>query len=485
MPTPEAQRLRSRAARSITIFVLVALAALVFVPGAVQFRVQTLRDEIDAAEPARALVLQLQYNLVREMASLSEVFLAGEPEYAERYREAREAEDRIFRQLRPLVASLGPTVQRQFAEAERRTHNWHTQIAEPALLAGLAGSDTISRRRAPNLFEDALRATAQLDVAILRLAAETRDDIQSAERLGFALVVVLGVLGLLASLAVARLYSGARRVAQIAEQRRQEAEAALREGARATESRTRLIRGVTHDVKNPLGAAKGFAELLTMGVRGPVAPGQEEYLTRIKRSLDHALAIIDDLLEVARSDSGALVVHPATTAIGPLIHDAADSYRAEAVAAGHEMKCDIDVGTLQVETDALRVHQVLSNLLSNAIKYTPAPGTIVVRAAVVDSRLAPGDGPWVVIEVSDTGPGIPSDLHEAIFDEFTRVDPGSRIKGHGLGLTIARRIARLLGGELTVTNGPHGGATFTFWLPASQSTDEGEPLVRAARDEAE
>ena len=121
-------------------------------------------------------------------------------------------------------------------------------------------------------------------------------------------------------------------------------------------------------------------------------------------------------------------------------------------------------GPVRVHTDPGRVRQVLGNLLSNAIKYTPAPGRITVRAERVDADAArPGD--WAVVRVTDTGPGIPPGQRESIFDEFSRLHDGSGIQGHGLGLAISRRVARLLGGDLDVTGAEGEGATFTLWLP--------------------
>src|SRR5690606_32275906 len=102
------------------------------------------------------------------------------------------------------------------------------------------------------------------------------------------------------------------------------------------------------------------------------------------------------------------------------------------------------------------------NLLSNAIKYTPAPGRISVHA---QREVREGGGSWVTIRVDDTGAGIPPEHRDAIFDEFTRLEEQGSPGGHGLGLAIARRIARLLDGDLTVGDAPGGGASFALWLP--------------------
>ncbi|MGE5523797.1 MAG: ATP-binding protein [Rhodospirillaceae bacterium] len=112
----------------------------------------------------------------------------------------------------------------------------------------------------------------------------------------------------------------------------------------------------------------------------------------------------------------------------------------------------------------MRARQVLANLLSNALKYTPA-GRVTVDAALQRSgALRPGS--WITVRVIDTGPGIPQNQHEHIFHEFTRLDPEAQ-HGAGIGLAISRRIARLLGGDLTVESEFGHGSTFTFWLPTA------------------
>ena len=117
------------------------------------------------------------------------------------------------------------------------------------------------------------------------------------------------------------------------------------------------------------------------------------------------------------------------------------------------------------------MRQVLSNLLSNAVKYTPAGGRIGVRVRPLAGNPAhPGE--WLAIDVSDTGPGIPAERGQRIFEEFTRLEPG-RTPGAGLGLAISRRVARAIGGDLTCMSQPGDGSTFTLWLPQERGT-EGE-----------
>jgi signal transduction histidine kinase len=261
-----------------------------------------------------------------------------------------------------------------------------------------------------------------------------------------------------------------RQLATVATMRGEQAERALADTARATEARSHLLRGVSHDVKNPLGAARGYAELLQQGIKGELTPDQAKFVDGIRRSIDSALAILADLLDLARADSGGLHVERVPVELGRIARDAAEDHRAVARAAGHVLECPAPAQPVAIHTDPARVRQVLGNLLSNAVKYTPAPGRITVLVEQADGA-ASRPGAWAVLRVSDTGPGIPPEQREAIFDEFTRLHDGTQIKGHGLGLAISRRVARLLGGDLDVSGVPGEGATFTLWLPLREEPE--------------
>ncbi len=182
------------------------------------------------------------------------------------------------------------------------------------------------------------------------------------------------------------------------------------------------------------------------------------------------LGLIDDLLELWRAETGELAPLPARTDLDAVVRDVAEAYRALAESEGHRIQVESLADLPPVETDARRVRQVLGNLVSNAIKYTPAGGCITVRVRARPGVVRSRHGRWVAIEVSDTGPGIPPDKAEAIFQEFTRLRP--TVPGVGLGLAISRRIARMLGGDLTVEIGAEQGSTFVFSFPlVTRETD--------------
>ena len=277
--------------------------------------------------------------------------------------------------------------------------------------------------------------------------------------------VVSGALALVAAAVVGALVLRLRRLADETERRRRQATDALEEAARAAEARQRLLRGITHDVKNPLGAARGYAELLSLGVKGPLNDEQVQLVNGVDRSIHSALAIISDLLDLARADSGGIQVQRVQVDLREIARNAVADHQAAAEAAGHRISARIpDAAPVATYTDPARVRQVLDNLISNAIKYTPAPGQITVG---VNGKA--GDTPFgrraVSISVSDNGPGIPGEHREHVFNEFTRLDDSTDLKGHGLGLAIARRMARLLGGDLGLAETAAPGATFVLWLP--------------------
>jgi signal transduction histidine kinase len=238
-------------------------------------------------------------------------------------------------------------------------------------------------------------------------------------------------------------------------------------------SRSRLMRGFSHDVKNPIGAADGYAELLNEGVFGALTPGQRESIVRMRRCLRGALALIDDLHELARAETGHLDISAEPVDLADLVRHLGEEYQATAEAGRLQLTVNVPTEIPLVRTSRTRVRQIASNLLSNAIKYTDhgSVTVTVVRRTSADS--AGGDG-WVSIEVSDTGPGIPPDKLEYIFQEFGRV-AGNDAPGAGLGLAISRLLAQALGGRITVTSEVGRGSTFTLWLPAVHDTGAAPP----------
>ncbi len=233
---------------------------------------------------------------------------------------------------------------------------------------------------------------------------------------------------------------------------------------RVMKSRERLMRGFSHDVKNPLGAADGYADLLSAGIYGQLEPRQTESLQRIRRSIRRALDLIDDLHELARAETGSISIRKELIDVGELVKASGDEYRGAAHSAGLPLTVDVADGVPLVETDSARVRQIVGNLLSNAIKYTKT-GAVTVRVRKYPAVVVRKGRLAVDIEVTDTGLGIPPDKHEQIFEEFSRLDTSDR-PGAGLGLAISKRVAEALGGQIMVSSEVGCGSTFTLRIPA-------------------
>ena len=253
---------------------------------------------------------------------------------------------------------------------------------------------------------------------------------------------------------------------------RAEAEARRQDAERRLASRSKLMRGFSHDVRNLLSAALGYVELVIAGVRGSLTEGQHFFLSRALRSLDTAVDVFDDFLMLTRAEAGGLMIRLAPMDVGVVLRECAESYRAQAQAAGLELRLELPEALPPIETDAVRVRQVVGNLLSNAVKYTTR-GAVGIRAFRGERADGPGPGPWVVVEVWDTGPGIPDEARERIFEEFMRLESGGT--GFGLGLAVSRMLARALGGEITVQSRVGAGSTFTLWLPAGGGRGGADP----------
>lgn len=462
-----------------SVFVVLALAALVVAPLLVQKRVDRVRARVEEqADPARALVSRLQFDLSREALLLFLASATGASQTLELYAGARSDEDSGFDELKTHAEALGGDVLQEYSRFRTLAEQWHRQMPVDLQVQDSAAIRLmlVEVREAQPLADTVLAAGARLDSVLVSQTLRGREIIRRTETSGLVITLGLGLLALLAAVAVAWLSSRMRHLALEARRRGEEVEEAMGEAARMTEARTRLLRGVSHDVKNPLGAARGYAELLELEVKGPLNADQVRYVRGVRRSIDGALAILGDLLDLARADSGGLSVERVPADLSRVASETGEDHRPAAASAGHTIECSM-TGPVRVYTDPGRVRQVLGNLLSNAIKYTPAPGHITVRAerAEADPQ-RPGD--WAVVRVSDTGPGIPAEKREAVFDEFSRLHDGTGIQGHGLGLAISRRVARLLGGDLEVSGADGEGATFSLWLPLR---DEDDPSASARK----
>jgi signal transduction histidine kinase len=218
-----------------------------------------------------------------------------------------------------------------------------------------------------------------------------------------------------------------------------------REAAEAANAaKSAFLATMSHELRTPLNAVTGYADLLSLGIRGPVTEAQREDLGRIKRSGSHLLGLINDILHFAKLEAGRVELDLSDVPVGAALADmetlVAPQLAAQRLAYRYE-PCD---AALAARADRERMQQVLLNLLTNAVKFTTPGGRVTVSCAA--------SGPWVRIHVRDTGIGIPADKLPVVFDPFVQVDrklsrPG---EGVGLGLAISRDHARAMGGDITV-----------------------------------
>jgi signal transduction histidine kinase len=204
---------------------------------------------------------------------------------------------------------------------------------------------------------------------------------------------------------------------------------------------------------------------------------QAKSVERARRSLQGALALIDELLVLARAESGVMLVVRRSTDVHALVNDVVDEYRSQIDARGLAVEVAL-ARAPHVLTDAAKVRQILGNLVSNAVKYTERGR---IRIAVGEGFSAPSGAycRGVFIEVSDTGLGVPSDQQELLFGEFVRLHP-TAAPGAGIGLAISRRVADAIGGDVRLTLSNASGSTFTLWLPLDEPFT---PRRSAARTE--
>lgn len=239
---------------------------------------------------------------------------------------------------------------------------------------------------------------------------------------------------------------------------RHEAEMARVAAEQANRSKSDFLAVMSHELRTPLNAVGGYAELLEMGVRGPVNPQQREDLRRIQASQRHLLGLINEVLNYAKLETGTVHFDLASVSMREALMGAESLVAPQALSKGLRLttaECALEIAA---EADAEKLQQVLVNLLSNAIKFTPAGGHLTLACIATDTH--------VLVTVHDTGIGIAANQHERIFDPFVQVrsDLTRPHEGTGLGLAISRDLARGMGGELTVTSAEGTGSTFTLAL---------------------
>jgi signal transduction histidine kinase len=230
----------------------------------------------------------------------------------------------------------------------------------------------------------------------------------------------------------------------------------------------------SHELRSPLTSVQGFAELLMLD-RDSLTPRQAETVEIILDNCRHLVRLLNDLLDLARSDAGRLAIRPRPTEVAPLVEDVVRTMRGQTETGGQILAEHVQSGLPPIEVEPDRIRQILVNLLTNAHEYSPEGASIQVWARSL--------GAEVEIGVTDNGPGIPEDQLDRIFDRFTRGDAGltQRVGGTGLGLAISKSLVELHGGSIEADSTPGQGSTFRVRLPvaAAPAVDGGQAPTAA------
>ena len=239
-----------------------------------------------------------------------------------------------------------------------------------------------------------------------------------------------------------------------------------REARSANNAKSEFLTIMSHELRTPLNAIGGYAELLEMGLRGPITDAQRRDLERIKASQQHLLGLISGVLDLSRIESGRVTYASESIALEPFLSGLDALVAPQAAAKSLTLECRPCGSRLAALGDREKLRQVLLNLLSNAIRHTPAHGNITVSAVEEPDR--------IVIAVQDTGPGISEERHEHIFEPFVQLDRSltKTREGLGLWLAISRDLARGMGGDLTVESSAGDGARFILTLPRADYVPE-------------
>ncbi len=233
----------------------------------------------------------------------------------------------------------------------------------------------------------------------------------------------------------------------------------------ANQAKSDFLAVMSHELRTPLNAIVGYADLLDLGIGGTLTDKQREHVERIAASSRHLLHIIEEILNFSHLEATGEQVRRERVDLAQLVRQTTESVRELALEKGLMLEVHTPEGPLDLETDAAKVQQILLNILSNAVKFTER-GKIEVEVGEEQGS--------VLLRVRDTGIGIsPEDL-ESVFDPFWQAEPAitRRFGGTGLGLSVARRFARLLGGDIEVESTPAHGSTFTVRLPMRAGSGE-------------
>jgi len=257
------------------------------------------------------------------------------------------------------------------------------------------------------------------------------------------------------------------------------AESARADAVRASTAKSGFLATISHEIRTPLNAILGYHDLLDLEIDGPLSPGQRRHLSRARASGKHLLGLVTEVLDFSRVDAERAPMERDSFRLGDAVSGALELVMPQSRVARLRVSNAVSgyAAGLAAWGDEQRVRQILTNLLANAVKFTASTdehdGRITISAGTATrppaDTLLPGEGPWIYVRVEDTGRGIPADQLRAVFEPFVQGDMSLTREhgGTGLGLAISRRLAHLMGGDLTVRSEVGVGSTFFLWLPAA------------------
>jgi signal transduction histidine kinase len=339
----------------------------------------------------------------------------------------------------------------------------------PALLMDEGPAGVLTRRLLPAAL------LAPIALGMIRLAGESAGMYETEFGVSlFAVASILTFVGLVLWSARVLRRTDKERVDLLAlekearahaEHARSEAEAARAEAERANNSKTDFLAVMSHELRTPLTAIMGYEELLSDGITGPVTELQRQQLGRINASAHHLLGLIDEILTFARVDIGRERVRWESMSVNHTLSDAAALVEPMANAKNLKLVVNLMDEDQSIQTDGTKLRQMLVNLLSNGIKFTER-GEVQLGCDVSDGVLE--------VSIADTGVGIAAENIEYVFEPFWQAEqtPTRKTGGTGLGLSVTRKLARLLGGDVTVASKMGAGTTFLLTLPMKAPVGE-------------
>ncbi|MFL6797993.1 MAG: response regulator [Xanthobacteraceae bacterium] len=243
----------------------------------------------------------------------------------------------------------------------------------------------------------------------------------------------------------------------------------------ASQHKSQFLANMSHELRTPLNAIIGLTEMMVSNAARFGTDKAAEPLRRVHRAGTHLLGLINQVLDLSKIEAGKLELSPESVALAPLIDEVVGTARQLADANKNKLTVECEENLAPITTDAMRLRQILLNLLSNACKFTKQ-GEVKLRARkIVDGRS------WIELSVCDTGIGMTPEQQGKLFEEFTQADSSTarRYGGTGLGLAITRKLARMMGGDVTLTSEVGKGSVFTVRLPVGD-----EPAAQASSDPA-